>query len=196
MFFKKKSTMCFKNTYIVQLSFVLVAFLCGCATQRAFFSLESAPMMGPAAARTELVVFSDFQCSFCKKAAREIQRLTNAYPNRLKVYFKYFPLSRHPYAQRAAQAAEAARLQGKFWEMHDLLFAHAAELNDDVVLSLAQKLSLDIDRFRSDMDSPAVIARITADRAEGDRLKIQGTPSFFINRRPFHGSYLDLRRKI
>ncbi|MBN2527978.1 MAG: thioredoxin domain-containing protein [Deltaproteobacteria bacterium] len=153
-------------------------------------------MAGHPGARTEIIVFSDFQCSFCKKAAREIRRLLLAHPNRLKVYYKHYPLAYHPYSRRAAQAAEAARLQGKFWEMHDLLFAHAEALDDVLVYTLAKKLKLDMERLKKDMDSPEVIAKVNADKAEGERLKIRGTPSFFINRRPFNGSYMDLQRKI
>jgi protein-disulfide isomerase len=153
-------------------------------------------MFGHPGARTEVVVFSDFQCSFCKKAAREMERLVRAYPNRIKVYFKYYPLPYHPYARRAAQAAEAARIQGQFKEMHDLLFAHAEELRDALVLEFAAELSLNIDQFKKDMNSPEVIKKIEADKAEGDRLNISGTPSFYINREPFNGSYLDLERNI
>ena len=170
--------------------------LCACTSHRVQVSLSSAPMMGPAGARTELVVFSDFQCSFCKKAAREIRRLQRAHPNQLKVYYKYFPLAYHPYAQRAAQAAEAARRQGKFWEMHDQLFAHAEALSDDLVAELAGELELDVKQFVADMNSPEVIAKVNADKAEGERLDVNGTPYFIINRTPYHGSYDTLRQKI
>ncbi|MBN2715756.1 MAG: thioredoxin domain-containing protein [Deltaproteobacteria bacterium] len=168
----------------------------GCATPTQQLSLSGAPMLGHSGARTELIVFSDFQCSFCKKAAREIQRLMRAHPNRFKVYYKHFPLTYHPYSQQAAQAAEAARRQGKFWQMHDQLFAHAEELSDATVVMLAKEIGLDVDRFEADMNSPAVIARVAADRAEGERLGVNGTPYFIINRTPFHGSFEDLKRKI
>ena len=167
-----------------------------CMPQKARFILPETPSFGNPGARTELVIFSDFQCSFCKKAAREINRLLRAHPNRFKVYFKHYPLPYHPYSQKAAQAAEAAGRQGKFAEMHDLLFAHAEELSDALVLELADELSLDIKKFKDDMSSPEVIEKVNADKAEGDHLNIAGTPSFFINREPFNESYMDLEREI
>ncbi|MBN2342867.1 MAG: thioredoxin domain-containing protein [Deltaproteobacteria bacterium] len=153
-------------------------------------------MAGHSGARTEIIVFSDFQCPFCKKAARELQRLLRAHPNRLKVYFKHFPLDYHPYSQMAAQAAEAARLQGKFWEMHDLLYGHAEELTDDIFSELAEEIGLNIEQFNTDLTSEKVIAKVLLDKADGEKLGVNGTPYFFINRRPFHGSYVDLKSQI
>ena len=99
--------------------------------------------------------------------------------------FKHYPLSGHPHALPAAKAAEAARLQGKFWEMHDLLFEHQRELDDAALERYAQQLGLDLERFRADLASEAVKARIEADRAEGKRLGVDSTPSIFINGRRF-----------
>lgn len=167
----------------------------GC-TKKTAVNTESAPGTGDTHAQTEIVIFSDFQCPFCKKAAREIQRLMTLYPTKLKVYFKYYPLAYHPYGFKAAQAAEAAKRQGKFWEMHDELFAHTEALNDDLVMELASELQLNMQQFTKDMYANEVIEKIHADKKEGEQLGIGGTPSFFVNGVLFKGSYLDLENEF
>ena len=158
--------------------------------------VREAPSRGPEGAPTEIIVYSDFQCGFCKRAAAELERLEVKHPARLRVYYKHFPLPFHPQALNAAKAAEAARLQGKFWEMHDLLFANAGQLTDATYAQLAARIGLDVARFEADFASPAVAARVAADRDEGDKIGVDGTPFFVINRRPFYGSYADLERAI
>lgn len=176
---------------------LVTIFLCtSCMFKQESIPIDAAPVMGPPGARTEIIVFSDFQCSFCKKAARELSRLQKSHPNRLKVIYKHFPLQYHPFAQKAAHASEAAKLQGKFWEMHDQLFGHAAELSDSLILDLAKSLHLDMKKFETDLNSKKVVTKVNADRADGEKLGVTGTPYFFINREAFHGSYLDLKRKI
>ena len=122
---------------------ILISFFswvsCSSAPAPRQISISTAPMLGQDGARTELIIFSDFQCAFCKKAAREIHRLLRVHPNKLKVYFKYYPLSYHPYGQKAAQAAEAAKRQGKFWEMHDIMF--------DLLLEVPEFKKLNIKDF-------------------------------------------------
>ena len=152
--------------------------------------------LGPEDAPVEVIVFSDFQCSFCKRAAAELRRISTRRPGRVKFYFKHYPLSYHPQAINAAKAAQAAGAQGKFWEMHDLLYAHATELNDKIYTDLAARLDLDIKRFNADISSPQTADEVSADRALGEALGIDGTPYFFIDRVPFHGSYLDLEQAI
>lgn len=158
--------------------------------------LRDAHRLGPKGTRVELIVFSDFQCSFCKRAARELKRIHTAHPGRIAIYFKHFPLTYHPQAINAAMASEAAAAQGKFWEMHDLLFANASDLNDGIYVDLAKKLGLDVERFETDMRSFEVANKIAADRAEGEAIKVDGTPFFIIDRRPFHGSYDELEEAL
>jgi protein-disulfide isomerase len=158
--------------------------------------LRDAPRIGPKGAPTQIVVYSDFQCGFCKRAAAELARLRVRYPARLEVVYKYYPLPYHAQSTNAARAAEAARAQGKFWEMHDLLFANAAELDDGSYVELAKRIGLDVGRFEKDFAAPSTAARVDADRAEGDAIGVDGTPFFVINRRPFYGSYSDLERMI
>jgi protein-disulfide isomerase len=158
--------------------------------------LREAPMRGHAGAPNEIIVYSDFQCGFCKRAAAELERIALRHPARVEIFYKHFPLSIHPQATNAALAAEAARRQGKFWEMHDLLFANAGRLTDATYEELAARLGLDVGRFKADFASKETAARVAADRAEGEKIGVDGTPYFVINRRPFYGSYADLERAL
>jgi len=167
-------------------------FAAGCGTFGRAVTLDDRPRLGPAAAPTEIVVFSDFACSFCLRAAGELDRLHRTRGNRVTIVFKHFPLRRHAEALPAARAAEAARLQGRFFEMHDQLFAHQAELGPALYEELAAGLGLDGERFRADLASAAVSERIAADVAEGEALGVDGTPWFLVNGRPFHGSSAEL----
>ena len=141
----------------------------------------TAPRTAPAP--IEIVVFSDFQCPFCAHfatAVREVQsKGIEGVPTTIK--FKHFPLSIHPASLLVHQAAVAAAEQGKFWEMHDLLFTHQAAVSRENLLLYAKTLKLDLERFRSDLDSERTRQLIEADRIEGEKLGIQGTPAFFIN---------------
>jgi len=167
-----------------------------CAAASSSIDLSRCPPLGNEDAQIEVVVYSDFQCAFCKRAAAEIGRLVRRRPARIKVCFKHFPIARHAQSVNAAKAAEAARLQGRFWEMHDLLFAHAGELTGGVYERLASRLGLDVDRFLEDMASAETAERIAADTAEGRALGVDGTPFFFVNRTPFYGSYADLVKRL
>jgi len=168
----------------------------GCEKQRYPLALDDAARLGKQKAPIEIVVFSDFQCSFCKKAAAELRRIHRVKGNRIKIYYKHFPLSYHPQAENAARAAESARLQGKFWEMHDQLFAYGADLTDESYAEIARKLGLDLEQFEEDISSEEVAARVEADKAEGDALGVDGTPFIFINRTVFRGSYAYLEERL
>ena len=147
--------------------------------------LGDSPSRGASMARVTIVEFSDFECPYCGLAHPQLARVLREFEGRVRMVFKHYPLSGHPHALPAAKAAEAARLQGKFWEMHDLLFEHQRELDDAALERYAQQLGLDLERFRADLASEAVKARIEADRAEGKRLGVDSTPSIFINGRRF-----------
>jgi protein-disulfide isomerase len=151
-----------------------------------------APSRGAPMAKVTLVEFSDFQCPHCGAAHPDVVRALREFDGNLRVVYRYFPLSSHSRALPAARAAEAARLQGKFWEMQDLLFEHQRELEDADLRKYASQLGLDMARFEQDMSSPEVEQRIQADRALGQKLGIEATPSFFINGRPFRESHRTL----
>jgi protein-disulfide isomerase len=148
------------------------------------------PVLSTPIPRVEIVVFSDFQCPFCGQFAQPISQLiaegVPGVPTSVK--FKNFPLTFHANAQLAAQAALAAGEQGKFWDMHDLIFANQAALQRDDLLRDAQKLGLDMDRFRKDLDSGRLKQEIAREQAEGAKLGVTGTPTFFLNGKEYVGA--------
>lgn len=173
-------------TVITCLVLSLLVATCGPAPKQV--TTQDRAVKGNPEASIELVVYSDFQCSFCKRMAQTLDLLHNQYPNQFKYYFKHFPLKRHPYATEAAKAAEAAKQQGKFWEMHDMLFAYSGELNGSTFELLAKKLHLNMEKFSSDFHSDTVASLIAADRAEGIKNGLIGTPYILIDGVPFSGS--------
>jgi protein-disulfide isomerase len=141
---------------------------------------------GDPGAAVVLEEFGDFECLPCSKVFPILETLEHEFGKRLVVVFRQHPLKMHRYALDAARAAEAAGLQGKFWEMHDTLYRNRATwvpapyvrpyLNE-----YATALQLDLDRFKADMDGPAVARRIIADEERGDSLAIDRTPILFVN---------------
>jgi protein-disulfide isomerase len=156
--------------------------------------LTAAPQKpAPSAAATgsvEIVLFTDFQCPYCAQFARTFREFQSKGVEGVQttVQFKHFPLNIHPAAPLAHQAALAAGEQGRFWEMHDLLFADQSAVKRDDLFRHAAKLGLDEERFKKDLDSDRLKRIIEADLAEGLRLRVQGTPTFFVNGRGFSGA--------
>lgn len=147
---------------------------------------------GPADAPVTLIEYSDFQCPYCAMTRfRVLAPLEAAYPKSLRIVYRHFPLtSIHDKAQIAAEAAEAAGAQGKFWEMHDLLFGRQrewasfpADQMPDVLASYAQELGLDVERFRRDLEAHTYQAKVMAQYQEAVSLGLPGTPSFILNGR-------------
>ena len=134
-------------------------------------------------------VFSDFQCPFCAQFATTIRSMQRSKIEGVStiIEFKHFPLDFHPDALLAAQASLAAKEQGKFWEMHDLIFANQRNMQRSSLLRYAQELKLDLVRFREDLDSDRLRKVIEADIAEGRKLGVSGTPSFLVNGNPYSG---------
>ncbi len=178
------------------LSGLLVLLWLGCVGERRNVDLREAPRLGQEEAPIEIIVYSDFQCAFCKRAAAELKRIHRERPARVKVYYKHYPLSYHPQALNAAIAAEAARMQGKFWEMHDLLFAYADQLHDTIYPELAQQVDLDLEQFDGDFQSFETRNRVLADRAEGDAIGVDYTPYFLIDGVQYRGSYANLAARL
>ena len=146
-----------------------------------------APVRGPADARLTLVEFSDFECPYCSKAVQDVRVIMKAYPGKIRLIYKQFPLSMHPHAQLAATASLAAQAQGKFWEMHDELFAHSRQLNRQNILVWAKQIGLDVDKFSSDLDSAKFAKTIQRDVSDGEAAGVMGTPAFFINGKHYNG---------
>jgi len=140
-----------------------------------------APTRGPATAPVSLVEFSDFECPFCAMTAPVVRQLLATYPTQIRFAFKHYPLPMHKEGPLAHEAAAAAADQGKFWEMHDLLFQTQSQLTRDDLIAKAQQLNLDVPRFTKDLDSHRFKPQVEQDRQEGNRLGVDGTPFFFIN---------------
>ena len=154
------------------------------------FSGVAAAQQAPSANTVTIQVFSDFQCPFCAQFATAIRSMqkTQLQGVSIVIEFKHFPLSIHAAAPLAHQAALAAGEQGKFWEMHDLLFANQRDLQRSSLLNFAQQLKLDLDRFRQDLDSERLKMLIESDIAEGTKLGVNSTPSFLVNGRGYSGA--------
>ena len=151
------------------------------AVERVAIDVSRAPRKGEASAPVTVVVYSDFQCPFCKRGAQSTDELLAKFGRDVRVVFKHLPLPFHDRAPHAARAAIAAQNQEKFWPMHDRLFASGAKLDDDALIEHARALGLDVERFRRDLDDPTTTARLEADQAEARALGVQGTPTFFVN---------------
>lgn len=146
-------------------------------------------VIGEGKAGVTLIEYGDFQCQFCKDYHLTVKAVKAEYKERIHFQFRNYPLTnKHPNAFAAARAAEAADLQGKFWEMHDVLYDATnwqtwTSSADPTPLfkQYAKQLGLDIAKFEADFGSKKVNDRINADLAEGRRLKVSGTPSFFLD---------------
>ena len=159
------------------------------AAQAAFASAQL-PAPPEQVEQFDIVLYSDFQCPFCQQFAQPIRELQAKGLDGVKttVTFKNFPLSIHPNAQLAHQAAMAAKQQAKFWEMHDLLFANQQRVQRSDLVGYAKKLGLNVARFEKDMDSDQTKKAIAADVAEGTKLGVNGTPSYTVNGKLYSGA--------
>jgi protein-disulfide isomerase len=146
---------------------------------------DEAPIKGAPMAKVTIVEFSDFECPYCGQAHPVLSGLLAEQAGKVSLVFKHFPLDGHKNSQPAARAAVAAQKQGKFWEMADQLFAHQRELSPEKIRELAQAIGLDMAKFDEDLASEAAQQRVDKDKKDGASLDIQGTPSLFINGRPF-----------
>lgn len=152
---------------------------------------EPEPVASPLTSeRVDIVLFSDFQCPYCAQLAPAVRELQikgiDGVP--ATIVFKNFPLGMHPNAQVAHQAAMAAKEQGKFWEMHDLLFAGQSKAQRSDLLGYAKQLGLNMVRFEKDLDSDRIRQLIAADVAEGNAAGVGGTPTYTINGKSYSGT--------
>jgi protein-disulfide isomerase len=136
-----------------------------------------------------LVEYGDYQCPSCGEVEPLVKALQERFGEQLRFVFRNFPLEMHPYAQHAAEAAEFAAAHGKFWEMHDLLFEHQANLKDNVLLKLAVKLRLASDHLVHALKEGKYAARVQTDLDSGIASGVQGTPTFYINGQRYDGDY-------
>jgi protein-disulfide isomerase len=146
---------------------------------------HDSPLRGSPMAPVTIYEFSDFQCPHCKMAAPMLKKIVEESNGKVKLVFKQYPLPMHPKAREAAKATIAADKQGKFWEMHDLLFEKQDELQTANLEDYAKKIGLDMKRFKADMRSKEADRKIAADQAEGEAAGVDSTPSVFVNDRRF-----------
>lgn len=140
--------------------------------------------LGPDHAPVTLVEYADFECPNCKQAAPAVRLLLDRYAERVRLVFRHFPLEEiHPHALHAAEAAEAAGAQGKFWEMHDLLFDNQRHMKEQQLRSYAERLGIDVARYTAEMDDEIYLQRIREHQKSGHDSGVRGTPTFFVNGR-------------
>ncbi|MDQ6705840.1 MAG: thioredoxin domain-containing protein [Acidobacteriota bacterium] len=150
--------------------------------------VAGSPVKGPKDAKVTLIEFSDFECPYCSKAVGQIDAVLRAYPRDVKLIYKQFPLSMHPHANLAAEASLAALAQGKFWPMHDKLFAHSHGITRENVMLWAKEIGLDTGKFVTDLDAIKYTHAIEKDVADGEAAGVNGTPTIFINGKHYNGS--------
>jgi protein-disulfide isomerase len=137
---------------------------------------------GPQDAPVTLVEYGDFECPYCGQAYPIVKRVQKALGGQLRFIFRNFPLREiHPHAVQAALSAEAAGAQGRFWEMHDMLFKHQSALGDGHLMRYAEQLDLDVARFDREVHDGTYSNRVQSDFKSGVRSGVNGTPTFFIN---------------
>ena len=145
---------------------------------------------GPDTAPITLVEYGDYECPHCGAAYPMVKELQRVLGDRLRFVFRNFPLTQiHPHAEHAAESAEAAGAQDRFWEMHDWLFEHQRHLADPQLVRAAESLGLDTARFQRELEDAAHQARVREDFMSGVRSGVNGTPTFFINGRRHDGSW-------
>ena len=145
------------------------------------------PFLGKEDAPISLVVFSDFQCPFCSKVQPLLDEILKKNPDKLKIVFKHLPLQMHKQAKPAALASIAAHEQGKFWQMHDALFAVSKQLTKETIEKAAKDIGLDMEKFQKDLTSPSVQAKLKKDMVDAGKAGVGGTPTLFINGRQVKG---------
>lgn len=156
-------------------------------------------IQGSLSAPIILVVYGDYQCQICKLTFPMIKQLQREFGDRLAFVFRHFPLkTSHPLAWEATKSAEAAALQGKFWEMHELIYNRQLELHPQIWVELAQELNLNQEKFMSDFQSSMIEKKLETEFMEGVRSGVNGVPCFYINGNRFDGdaSYESLRQTL
>lgn len=147
--------------------------------------IDGSPTKGPESAPVTLVEFADFQCPHCGEFAPVLDKLLEAHKNDVRFVYKLYVLGKFPQSELAARAAFAAGKQGKFWEMHHLIFANQTRLSQQDLDAMATQLGLDVSRLHADMQSQEATDRLAKDKKLGEDLKIEGTPTIYINGRQF-----------
>ena len=151
------------------------------------FALDGVPYKGDRDADVVIVEFADFQCTHCRTSAQVMESVYEQFGDDIAIFFKNFPIG-GPVAEQAHRAAMAAHEQGRFWEMHNLLFEHQQQIDQQRIERFARQLGLNFERFRNDMESAEVDNHIQRDRQEGTAAGVSGTPTIYIDGELYTGS--------
>lgn len=155
---------------------------------RVAVGVDDDPSRGPAAAKVTIVEFSDFQCPFCSRVEGTVKQVLENYKDKVRFVYRDFPLSMHPLAPKASEAAQCANEQGKFWEYHDALYADQSKLAVADLQATAERLGLKGDAFKTCLESGKFAAEVSKDMQDGTKAGVSSTPSFFINGIPVVGA--------
>ncbi|MBW2278308.1 MAG: thioredoxin domain-containing protein, partial [Deltaproteobacteria bacterium] len=147
-------------------------------------NLDQRPVGGNAASKVVVVEYACFQCPYCAHLAPKLKKIGNKAAH----YYKFYPVRSHEHGVSTAQAAWAAHKQGKFWKLYDKMYANRENLGKDDVLKYAEQVGLDISKFKADRDSSTAMKAIEADKLEGMRNGVEGTPTFFVNGKLYVGA--------
>jgi protein-disulfide isomerase len=149
--------------------------------------IDGSPTKGPEGAPLTIVEFADFQCPHCGEFAPVMDKIIESRKNEIRFVYKFYVLGKFPNSENAARAAIAAGKQGKFWEMHHQIFSHQQNLDQQGLDQLAKDIGVDVPRLHADMQAPETAARIAKDRKLGEDVKVEGTPTIFVNGRQYDG---------
>ena len=158
--------------------------------------IAQSPGRGEPNAPVVIVEWADFECPFCARAGRLFEEVIKQRPGKVRLVFKFFPLTSHPHAELTAHAAAAAELQGKFWPMHDEMFENQSSIDEAKIREIAKKIGLDLAKFDQDLNSEAVKNRVNKDAKEADSLGLEGTPFVWVNGRHVDSKSFNLEDDI
>ncbi|MEO6721412.1 MAG: thioredoxin domain-containing protein [Ferruginibacter sp.] len=158
---------------------------------------EQDHLAGDLTAKIHLIEYGDYQCPHCGNAYSILKQIQQELGSSLLFVFRNFPLTEvHPFAMQAAIAAEAANLQNRFWEMHDIIYENQSKLSKGGLFNLAKKINLDMDRYKTDIDDENLRTKVEKDFEGGMRSGVNFTPSFFIDGKKFEGGAEDLHQSL
>jgi protein-disulfide isomerase len=153
---------------------------------------SDSPSKGSANAPVTIVEWADFECPHCRHAAPILEKIVDKYPGKVRLVYKFYPLQAHVHGESAARAAVAAMKQGKFWQMHHVLFEHQEAMEPRDIEKYAKEIEVDFPKWKADWESEATADRVSRDRKQGDVVTINGTPTVYINGREYDLTKFDM----